>query len=727
MSLVLQAKYADTEQERTFALVLAERMLSKCREENRLATTEQCYLYMSVLDMRNRPDVALEFLQHARGGERMKMVPSEKLKMKLKLLHKLSTGTGAGTSGKWVDVCKLARAILSAGQGKEDDWECWTAWLDALDHLGAFESSTASSGPNGDATPLLTEFREFVRPWVTPSEPKDTHTKRGPYLAQLELEDRLARPLGSSRRKVIELLAEYFQVFGDKLCFYGDVRPYLDALTQVEDKIGLVDALRKDLPVKVEWDGTNESSVLEAKKRCLRDIALYKVQARLGLLCDKECVQATVQVLIERYQEAFMLGEGLEETERQYGDDYLLLACQLLLWSTIKHHTPTSTNWSSKTEGLIQIAVLLEQGIKKSKFNYAFKLLLMRIYLLLGAFERVVAIYTSLDIKHMQHDSMGHYVIPFARCTGYLDCVKSLLSAGYSISLSNVRETPEMICQAYKYSTFSKIDDFIQFGRRIENSIHQTLIRTEKARLNLITSQSHHDLACLPPLESQFYAKLMDNRDLKVLECWLPEREIEIELETRPHAPFEKGEVELQALVLHMVRMLVKGVDNVEIESVLVRMDVLIREWKSAVPVDRVKIAFLSELARCLINKKSVAEYPSTGEFQDLVPGLSDNIEYSTLYCVSELVEVVCILVALKDRYKLDSLIKSMSQLAKEALKNQRDALKQLSGLQVSTADLAPKSLLSDDDVQVVFDKNVLQSLSTGIGQLDNALTDILK
>lgn len=50
---------------------------------------------------------------------------------------------------------------------------------------------------------------------------------------------------------------------------------------------------------------------------------------------------------------------------------------------------------------------LLEEGLSHSPSNAQFKLLLLLLYCRLGAFEPIVDLYSSLDAKHIQHDTIG--------------------------------------------------------------------------------------------------------------------------------------------------------------------------------------------------------------------------------------------------------------------------------------------------------------------------------
>lgn len=57
-----------------------------------------------------------------------------------------------------------------------------------------------------------------------------------------------------------------------------------------------------------------------------------------------------------------------------------------------------------------QCLTFLEEGLSHSPSNAQFKLLLIRIYCRLGAFEPVAELYSSLDAKHIQHDTIGWVV-----------------------------------------------------------------------------------------------------------------------------------------------------------------------------------------------------------------------------------------------------------------------------------------------------------------------------
>jgi N-terminal acetyltransferase B complex non-catalytic subunit len=56
---------------------------------------------------------------------------------------------------------------------------------------------------------------------------------------------------------------------------------------------------------------------------------------------------------------------------------------------------------------LWQCLGVLEEGLSFSPSNAQFKLLLLLLFCRLGAFQPVVDLYSSLDAKHVQHDTIG--------------------------------------------------------------------------------------------------------------------------------------------------------------------------------------------------------------------------------------------------------------------------------------------------------------------------------
>lgn len=101
---------------------------------------------------------------------------------------------------------------------------------------------------------------------------------------------------------------------------------------------------------------------------------------------------------IRLYQTSLSLGKGRVYSDNKPGDDACILAVMglvLLSESGHKHY-------------LLQIPPLLEFLLERSKHNYHALLVLIRVYMMLGAGSLAMKTYKRLAIKHMQHETLSH-------------------------------------------------------------------------------------------------------------------------------------------------------------------------------------------------------------------------------------------------------------------------------------------------------------------------------
>ena len=104
-----------------------------------------------------------------------------------------------------------------------------------------------------------------------------------------------------------------------------------------------------------------------------------------------------------------------------------------------------------------QACVLLEKSLLSSESNSQIKLLLLKVYCLLGAFGACPALYESLDIKHMLHDSLGFVVTNHVQRLGHSVFASTLYETVLRFFSANQREIAEQLVQCYKYGTFTKV------------------------------------------------------------------------------------------------------------------------------------------------------------------------------------------------------------------------------------------------------------------------------
>lgn len=189
---------------------------------------------------------------------------------------------------------------------------------------------------------------------------------------------------------VLEHIVSYFARFGSKNCAFEDLQSYISILN-VEKSQTLIENLKQTIQ-----PATEKSAKI---KNVYKNVNIRKLERFLGLdaISDKKQALETANELWNEYQEALPLGEGLEKTEMQYGDEFVILASHILLDLYKQDH---------QISFLIQAICLLETALVKSIHNFQIKLVLVRLYTMIGVYKRSFEIYRTMEIKQIQFDTM---------------------------------------------------------------------------------------------------------------------------------------------------------------------------------------------------------------------------------------------------------------------------------------------------------------------------------
>ncbi|KAJ3028137.1 UNVERIFIED_CONTAM: N-alpha-acetyltransferase 25, NatB auxiliary subunit [Siphonaria sp. JEL0065] len=101
--------------------------------------------------------------------------------------------------------------------------------------------------------------------------------------------------------------------------------------------------------------------------------------------------------------------------------------------------------------------------------------MLIRLYFFLGVSQPIVTHSLALDVKQVLLDTLTYiYADDFERIAP-VDVSVKLSKKALAIYASNEKETPEMLIQAYKFGTYSKVPEFRNFQLRLVNSIQQAI------------------------------------------------------------------------------------------------------------------------------------------------------------------------------------------------------------------------------------------------------------
>ncbi|KAJ3186797.1 N-alpha-acetyltransferase 25, NatB auxiliary subunit, partial [Irineochytrium annulatum] len=442
-------------------LPLAEKMMVRASEEGKVTTYEALQLYMSLLDCQDKTEDGLKVIQGPLGG--VCKVDFERQRIEMRLLKRAK---------KHQEVKELARKMVKANP---EDWKSYTNLFDAIYEAGSVN---------------LEDTEVFI---TSLQEKKGVKSGRGPYLAELELK------LRSRNFAVLKpLVLAYLDTFGALSCCFEDVRPYLKALK--ENRVDIMDSVNVvDVP-------TSSSEDVVAEFKALVNRA--KTEFYAGPPDTMDALSAYVARMRSFYDFALELGKDLVKTERQYGDDCLILAAHAIieLWSK----SPSS----DATQYLVYDAItLVERALAKSTYNFQFKILLIRLYLQLGSYKPVVSNAQSLDVKQILHDTLTHL---------FADELEVIAPANASL--------PVFVNTLTLYrSNELEIPEFLDFRNRLNTSLQKAITVRQVMRAEVFKrAWDFPDLhAFVEAIEQDSIRHLMvdveelsDNRDITIVDYW---------------------------------------------------------------------------------------------------------------------------------------------------------------------------------------------------------------
>uniref|UniRef100_A0A8C1BNW4 N-alpha-acetyltransferase 25, NatB auxiliary subunit n=1 Tax=Cyprinus carpio carpio TaxID=630221 RepID=A0A8C1BNW4_CYPCA len=514
MSLVMQSISAQDEKlSQTMFLPLAERMVEKMVKEEKIEAEAEVQLYFMILERLGKYVEALEVVQGPLGEKLTSELQSRENKCMM-MYRRLE---------RWAECNALSCKLLLKNP---DDWQFYLLYFDSLFHLIDQSWTPPQEGAHsaeGEVHASTAQALSFMEDRIATEEAKESKHLRGPYLARLELIRRLRErscPEAQQLGEPLELMFQFFVKFGDKPCCITDLKIFLDLLTP-DQHVQFINRLMEAVPLCAPGE---DGVALPGDTRALqRHLCVTQLSRSLGQqhALNTEGKLGLIKELKAHYQHGLQFGKSCLKTELQFSDMYCLMAAHVYvdLWLE-----------TGDQNMLWQCLGLLEEGLSNSSSNAQFKLLLLLLYCRLGAFEPVVDLYSSLDAKHVQHDTIGYLLTRYAESLGQFAAASQSCNFSLRFFHSNQKDTSEYIIQAYKYGAFEKIPEFIGFRNRLNHSLHFAQVRTERMLLDLFLEadisspleESVKSMSLCPEEDDIPWDSLRDNRDLTVLVSWDP-------------------------------------------------------------------------------------------------------------------------------------------------------------------------------------------------------------
>ncbi|XP_022902804.2 phagocyte signaling-impaired protein [Onthophagus taurus] len=536
MSNVLQAtrSYDDSkdDQKRSLLLNLAERMMVKLLDkQNKSAEGEhEGHLYVHILDLQGKYQEILTFLTTPLGDKLLNgAIQFDRLRFFVKLK-------------RWKKVNVYCKQILNESI---DKWNIWMEYLNSVFELMKESSENkrdkkiedggeiVENGNNGEnstgngeievtADDSPEKAHEFICSLI--ENGFNGYAQRGPYLARIELCQRLHQRLTASTNitsnvindllgEPAQLFVEYFRLFGHKPCCVSDLRSYLNILNS-EERALLCENLLKDLNVA----SNSIATTMDQMQRHISAIQLSRLSGTYQHL-EPETLYEIANILTGHYNLGYeRYGKDLLVTDQGPSDPYGLVASHILYDIGMK---------TQSSEPLICALVVLENLLKNSKSCFHAKLLCVKLYHQLGGGSCAHSMYESLDLKHIQLDSLGYVHCSRLPTTGLFTIASQLYETTIKFFVANYRDSSDHLTFVYKYGSFGKIDEFMDFREKLYNSLHYTQVVMDRIVLTLMQSASLDGLteADLTIKERKIdWEAACDNSDLSVYLSWDPER-----------------------------------------------------------------------------------------------------------------------------------------------------------------------------------------------------------
>jgi N-terminal acetyltransferase B complex non-catalytic subunit len=184
----------------------------------------------------------------------------------------------------------------------------------------------------------------------------------------------------------------------------------------------------------------------------------------------------------------------------------------------------------NSSDRLVETLQFLNYLLKNSPSNFHAKLLCLQIFHILGCTLGAHKIYEALDVKHVQLDSMGYLHCAHLPSSGIITLAKPIYDQTLKFFTASYKDSLEYLAMSYKFGSFSKLQEFMDFREKLSNSLHYSLVSVEALLQEIVCFNGSYQQNYLQfqnmriePNEDRIkYEDLTDNRDLHVMLRWDP-------------------------------------------------------------------------------------------------------------------------------------------------------------------------------------------------------------
>lgn len=228
-----------------------------------------------------------------------------------------------------------------------------------------------------------------------------------------------------------------------------------------------------------------------------------------------------------------------------------------------------------KSDHLVEALCLLNYLLSNSPSNFHAKLLCLQLYHRIGCCWGAQKMYESLNLKFIQLDSMGYLHCARLATSGMFTVARSVYEPTLKFFTNSYKEGHEYISMCYKYGSFSKLQEFMDFHDSLTFSYHFSLTSSDAILSEIVCLGGANATAenCLNAFrymqidsdrEDVQSKQLHDNRDLQVIVRWDPNQE---EMQKRINQQSYQQDLDLLRVRSNLIRLLATCVETIVKET----------------------------------------------------------------------------------------------------------------------------------------------------------------
>ncbi|KAL2215610.1 cytoskeleton organization protein [Thermoascus aurantiacus ATCC 26904] len=384
---------ASSDADRKLFGTLAYRMISKAADSvpsdpkellsppRAIQTSEELLLLIKIFELQGRHVEVLSILDSENLGITSRIVQNDWSFVRAKL-HSLEKAE------KWAEGLAFAKSLLGtsdeAALKERDDWAVWSLMLSAIQKI--------------DSPDAVQDVQTFIEEFIE-RQPKS----RNAQLARLDMVHWRVQSGAQTADDLLSACQLYFDRNSNRLYCFEDLQKYLVALGK--DLVSkFLDHVSSHVDEQSSGKDANDPFKGVAKINALKLEYCFKLSSDDSSV-SREQVEDFVSRCLQEYRSTARpsQSESPSTIESQPSDDLCLIAAMSLI-----RFDAVASQGKAPSPVLIRAAGVLEHLLRNSPHNYHALLLLVRIYLLLGAGSLALKTFSKLNVKQMQFETVAH-------------------------------------------------------------------------------------------------------------------------------------------------------------------------------------------------------------------------------------------------------------------------------------------------------------------------------